>query len=293
MRLFEVLLIMQMGICQYSFGQLSILNPSFSQADTCPVYIDEFELLTHWQSVTGASDFYDCNFTFLIDHPISDYNPGYGKYVGFDIKNDVLLTADSFGQNLNEPILPGQSITIGFNAQTVYGGAYKNDCAGISVYGIKDTISSLTAHNNASEYPTALVLGTTPIMTNWWWEFQSITFTASDTINALIFSPEIIASCKQYFFLDEISIMQNSLTINETSNHAIQMFPNPCRNIMFMSSSLDLKGNMFSVYSVAGHLIQNGVLEHNYLNTKEFESGTYFINIKTDEKTVTTRFIKE
>ena len=292
MKALQIFLIFQMVAFSWSFSQLSVSNGNFSQASDCPVFVDEFDLLLDWQKLTGEPDFYDCDFTFLIDFAVSDHDPGYGKYVGIKMEDDSLSTADAFGQNLNETILPNESVTLSFTAQTVHAGAYKGDCAGIALYGFEDALTDTLGLNNISESQTAVELGSTAIIDEGFWRRKSITFTALDTINALAFSPEIVSGCRQYFFIDEVSITRNYASLSESAMPNLQVFPNPCQDKISLSSPMPLKGHSYTLYALEGSIVQSGVIVDDFLPVDTLEPGTYLLSVKSPSGIFNTSFVK-
>lgn len=281
------------SVYNWSFSQLTIANGSFSTADSCPITIDEFGLLTDWIQLTGSPDFYDCDFTFWADYPLTDYDSGEIKYVGFSSEGDSLQNADAFGQNLNESILPGQEVELYFIAQTTYGGLYKNDCAGIALFGMKDTLSDFSGYYNVAEHPLTIELGSTEIYDHWWWELDTISFIAPDTINALIFSPQMVNGCRQYFFIDEVRIDNNTLHAETSLAPELVIFPNPALDRIYLKNIGSFDGISFHIYAIDGKLIKTGFLNDNSITVEDLENGTYLLELITPEGLKAFKFVKE
>lgn len=287
-----LLLLIHLSFYNGAWSQLTLLNWDFSLADTCPVFVDEFDLLDDWVAVTGAPDFYDCDFTFLIDHPVSDYDPGVGKYVGIKVENDSLQTADSFGQTLSQPILPGTPVEIRFTSQTVYGGAYKNDCAGVALWGVEAPDLVTTELNNISELEGGFELGVTDVYTHWSWTWDTLYFIAPDTINALVFSPQLVPGCRQYFFIDQI-LIESTVGVKELEEKKVKLFPVPAKDQINIDFPSSIQGSPFSIYSISGNLVSTGVLADNSIDISNLPKGSYFIRIETEKEMIHAKFIVE
>ena len=95
--------------------------------------------------------------------------------------------------------------------------------------------------------------------------------------------------------------IDNQTTVLENIEHAINIFPNPAKDEVIITHDFDdfknLKGNL---YDSKGRLI-DVILGENFqsatnnikLDVSTLSNGTYFINIQSDNKTVTQSFIKE
>ena len=291
MRPLVLLFLLQLFGNGFVSAQVVIQNHDFQLSDSCPVASDQFEKLSVWKQVTGNPDFFDCDYTFQIDFPLTDYDPGQQNYVGIKVEDDSLQSADSFGQNLNEPILPGEFVSMTIVGQTVYGGAYSGDCAGISVYGLKDSLGSNLPYNNIGELPNVELLGSTAIYEDFWWDLRGISFTAVDTINAIILSPQLIDGCKEYFFIDRIHL-SNQVGMSEEQLARFQIYPNPVGSTMSIQSSEELVGLPYKVVSITGRVVQSGSLTES-IDVSKIDSGVYFLRVKTQNGEVDQRFIKD
>jgi hypothetical protein len=96
-----------------------------------------------------------------------------------------------------------------------------------------------------------------------------------------------------------LALYQNSpscpnVTGIETSlNNKISVFPNPSNNTITFQFTNDNSG-LVTLYSLDGmQILKANILNNETLNIERLSSGIYLLNIKTDTKTETIKFIKE
>lgn len=273
----------------FTSAQVVIQDPNFEVADSCVTYLDQFHVLTHWEKITGEPDYFDCDFTFIIDHPHSDHNDHVGNFVGLKLDDDSLMTADAFGQNLNE-VIPYQSyVEVAFIAQGPYGGMYSGACAGMTLYGLSDSIQVDSSYANIGENPNAIVMGTTDHYDFFWWKRDTISFTTTLPISALVFSPEIVPGCKQYIYIDQITISVAPIPDPEPSE--LQIYPNPVSAELKLVGPTKYFGSDFVIISENGELVKKGKLSQS-IDVSSFAQGTYFLRISREDETIEMSFVK-
>lgn len=82
--------------------------------------------------------------------------------------------------------------------------------------------------------------------------------------------------------------------VNEIYNSvSVNIYPNPAKDIITISSKLSLKNAKLNIYSVSGKLVKTGIISnHNEINVSNLQNGSYFIKIYTKEGVLVSKFIK-
>lgn len=273
----------------FSSAQVVIQDPDFEVADSCVTYLDQFHVLSNWEKITGEPDYFDCDFTFIIDYPHSDYDDHIGNFVGMKLDDDSLMSADAFGQNLNETIPYQSFVEVEFIAQGPYGGMYNGACAGMTLYGLYDSIQVDSSYANIGGNPNAIALGTTDPYDYFWWKRDTISFVTPFQISALVFSPELVPGCKQYIYIDQINISVAPIPNTEPSE--LQIYPNPVSSELNLVGPAKYFGSDFDIISENGELVKKGKLSQS-IDVSSFAQGTYFLRVSGVEKTMEMSFVK-
>ncbi|MEM5566038.1 T9SS type A sorting domain-containing protein [Psychroserpens sp. AS72] len=85
-----------------------------------------------------------------------------------------------------------------------------------------------------------------------------------------------------------------SIDDNEFYNSEISLFKNPVSNRLDISTSLNVLGSNYEIFSITGQRVTNGVLDSNSINVNQLQSGLYVLKVSTDENVFeTVKFIKE
>lgn len=178
--------------------------------------------------------------------------------------NFLNYEADSNKINsINDILLYDDNLILGGNFNSVHAGTYG-----------RNLIKYDLIHN----YSNALAYFDEPVnaMVNWQGSlYLGGSFTANlDTLNLS--------------HLAKTDLTVDILTVNESKN--IQIFPNPVDDI------LNIKGLdssfKYKIYSLSGKLINAGISSNHKIELGEMVSGTYILNLKTEEKTYSLRFVK-
>ena len=86
------------------------------------------------------------------------------------------------------------------------------------------------------------------------------------------------------YFGEALSIDENVLAIK--SNF---IYPNPAKDSIYITNSSALIGKEYKIYNNLGQLVNEGVMDFNYVSIKNLEIGYYFISIHENSY----KFIKE
>jgi hypothetical protein len=77
-------------------------------------------------------------------------------------------------------------------------------------------------------------------------------------------------------------------SINENKTHSIRVYPNPTNETLRINYSRTLDHLFYSIYSINGKLVQEGILKNNEIQIKHLLSGIYLLSIN---HTLNTKFV--
>jgi hypothetical protein len=90
---------------------------------------------------------------------------------------------------------------------------------------------------------------------------------------------------------DQSILVDPCLTINENDQFGLSIFPNPTKNELNIVFEGDFN---YEILDARGRLVNNGSGSNEVvLNTTDYETGVYFVTIKNESNTVTTRVVKQ
>lgn len=97
------------------------------------------------------------------------------------------------------------------------------------------------------------------------------------------------------FYFDDFQVhilTEEAMSVSELSKNEIQIYPNPVKNELFISSEEELIS--YKIYDHSGRLIRNSVFESGLkrVNVQAIEKGNYIIEIKTAKGNFRKKFIK-
>lgn len=92
--------------------------------------------------------------------------------------------------------------------------------------------------------------------------------------------------------IDTFSVDRATLAVSEVTNKksSLSLFPNPATD--FVSFKTDSKINSVSVVDLTGRNV-NVKFENNKVDVRNLSSGTYILNIKTEDGILTEKFVKK
>ncbi|HFS66753.1 MAG TPA: T9SS type A sorting domain-containing protein, partial [Flavobacteriia bacterium] len=99
------------------------------------------------------------------------------------------------------------------------------------------------------------------------------------------------------FYFDELTVqkLQNtSASINENTNEAILIYPNPSSDYVTIKCNLEEKFSIFLTDISGKHIInKKEFIDNKVLNIKNLNKGIYFITITTKNNIKTFKLIKK
>ena len=85
----------------------------------------------------------------------------------------------------------------------------------------------------------------------------------------------------------------NTIGVNEnTLINSVKIYPNPVKNKLFIKNDDNIKIKAIKIYSILGKLTLNIKPENNQINLSNLNKGTWFLNIETENKTITKKIVK-
>jgi len=105
-------------------------------------------------------------------------------------------------------------------------------------------------------------------------------------------------NCAVYYYIDDVSVvLDDDSGLDESLIAAnIKMFPNPAKEVLRIEMQTNFNGSI-QIRDALGKEIFNANLQNNITNftidTKDFESGLYFISFRNERGAVNKKFIKQ
>jgi hypothetical protein len=271
-----------------SKGQNFILNPDFELFSQCPVDFDEVFKCNNWISVVSSPDYYDCSFTSSSAYPSSTNAYSGTGFMGF-AAYDANGSSEAIGQNLSQPLLPGLNYSLSFACKKTDGGSWSSSCGGMAVYGFKQGMPSDALGIHISQVAGAVMLGTTPVITNVSWELFKLDFSPMDTIHQIAFTVEHVPNCFECLFLDSINLSSDSTTgIDQSTNASDGLYvsPNPASDYVFVKCN-SFRILFVTLENLVGEKLLSKELMSNEgdLSLKDLAPGLYLIMIELENET--------
>jgi len=105
-------------------------------------------------------------------------------------------------------------------------------------------------------------------------------------------------NCAVYYYIDDVSVdLDDDSGLDESLIAAnIKMFPNPAKEVLRIEMQTNFNGSI-QIRDALGKEIYYANLQNNISNftidTKDFESGLYFISFRNEKGEVNKKFVKE
>ena len=73
-------------------------------------------------------------------------------------------------------------------------------------------------------------------------------------------------------------------TIDEHTNNSPLIFPNPSKDIFFITCDCELQNKRYTITDISGKIIKQGLFIHSeiMLNLSEIQRGVYFLTIENN-----------
>ena len=305
-----------------SNAQNLVLNPSFENTIPCWIFINlgTWQMqCTNWYSASGGSPDY---FSETYDQmcyalPVPQSTAGYQyartgvAYVGLapfftTIFPSYVNRREYIGGILSDTLKQGHEYCISFYVSVADGMKYVID--GMGLYLSVDSAVDYTINTNLSFIPQISNPSGNIIYDTLNWVQISGTYIANggekyltignfnDDINTLVDSTSGTLM-GAYLFIDDVSVVDCTVGINEIENHQLQFFisPNPVDYELrikyeFTNATLEITnvlGNVVLIESVKSD-------EKNIkINVSNFSKGVYFVKVFNDKGVTVKKFVKE
>jgi len=114
-----------------------------------------------------------------------------------------------------------------------------------------------------------------------------------DQINMLTLNAPVPEHLVYYLSQDSIPPMTEpfATALQDASNQDISLFPNPSESYIAIKG-LDNHHYRFKIYDVFGKLVQENTLNNQFINTSMLVSGSYILELVTDNSTIVKKFLK-
>ena len=301
-----------------SKGQNLVLNPSFEDTITCPIGTWAMQCRYWYSASVGSPDYFSeqpdifCSTSYVPQNQVGFQYARTGiAYVG--LGPFVSTTFPSFanrreyiGGGLSDTLKHGHEYCVSFYVSVAEEFKYVVD--GIGLYLSVDSAVDYTINTNLSFVPQISNLAGNIIYDTLNWVQISGTYIANggekyltignfnDDINTLVDSTSGTLM-GAYLFIDDVSVVDCTVGINEIENHQLQFFisPNPVDYELrikyeFTNATLEITnvlGNVVLIESVKSD-------EKNIkINVSDFAKGVYFVKVFNDKGVTVKKFVKE
>ena len=94
-------------------------------------------------------------------------------------------------------------------------------------------------------------------------------------------------------FINSPEIFQGYVSVSENKELKFNVYPNPASDYLVVEG-IGYKKLNFSIFNIVGQSVKTGKLENNTskISIPNLNSGIYFIQLKTEDKSETIKFIK-
>lgn len=265
------------------FGQNIINNPDFEINTSYPVSSGQIEKCQFWDGLVYTPDFYYSGY----------FNPVYPEYggpksgnafIGLGTDNNDPGGGEAIGQDVSSFNIPvGAIIDFGFYAkQDTW---FVGSCVGIEIYGFENPQTSLSGINYLGDYPDAVLLWSSSIITDTTWQYFDGAITSPISLSYFAISVSSTANCNQYVYVDSLFAKVEDLGIFSTSiEKQWHAFPNPAGDFVTIefTNEINFESCDFVVYNLLGEefLLDYKILENRLiLNLTELPSGLFFFRL--------------
>lgn len=125
------------------------------------------------------------------------------------------------------------------------------------------------------------------------WVTNTFSFTATTTEVVIYVRSNFSVDGDTEVFYDNISLQQDATaSADDFLNSSLKVYPNPAKDMVFISGIDNSKISNISVYDVLGKAVINqNALVDNRLNIQSLKSGMYFLKISAQNATVTKKLV--
>ena len=310
------LLILFVFISLSGYSQNLVLNPSFEDTLTIPCSLQVFPQLhcSFWFMPTnGSVDYYSTDYCGGSNVPTNVWGFQYARtgnsYCGLCTFGSINFpnSREYLEGQLIDTLKQGHTYCVSFYVVNTNNGVYYTE--NIGIYFSND---SLIDYNSSSNLPVIpQVVNTSGIIydtLNWiqingtdvagGGEFITIGNFNNDVNTSLDSNTNInLAFAVAYYYIDDVSVVDCTVGINELENYQLQFFisPNPVDYELrikyeFTNATLeitDVLGNVMLVENV------NPKEKNITINVSNFAKGVYFVKVFSDKGIAVKKFIKE
>lgn len=310
-----VFLLFSLFTGQLVYSQNLILNPSFEDTLTCPTIFQPLSYLrpVNWICPTaGSSDYFNTDTTCIWGGGVPHNIYGFQFPRSFNAHCGFLAYAGPPNQNAREYITGTLSDTL--MANYIYCVSFYVSAPNNCKYSTDDLGAYLSVDTASfTDYSTpGILLNLIPQIQN-----NSSNF-LSDTLNWMLVSDTFVAQGGEkfitignfkndlntsfdtlqsavypysYYFIDDVSVIECSVGLEEIPDTEIQLYPNPAINELQIVTSL--KNYSYEIVDLTGRVILKGDAEgdQNMINISKLTSGNYFFKQQSERNMQTKKFV--
>ncbi len=200
------------------YSQNILINGDFETFSTLPTTQGQIVNATPWQNVVLSSDYMNTTYAGWTPNIGGAYS-GTG-FAGFATYGNSNGSAEAIGQSISgNPLLPNVQYNIKAYAKMTSApaggfGNYTDICGGLTLYGFTSQPVIGTAGIHTNSLPGATLLWNSDSVYSTAWNLFEGCFQSPATINYLVVTLENIPGCRQYVFVDSLSLTTSNLVVD-------------------------------------------------------------------------------
>ena len=306
-------ILMCFAVCEVN-GQVNLVpNGSFEEYSQCPGEVGELELVNHWTSFRGSSDYFNTCANSFASVPCNRFgcqDPATGNgYAGvYTFYPNTPIYREIIGTQLREVLTIGQAYYVSFKASPGYG-AYFDTKWFSNKLGLKFSMNEYDINNPAPIDNFAHIYSDDIISDTLIWTTVSGYFVADtsyayimlgnffDNMNTDTLTNDIV-NYASYYYIDDVCVTTNyegcnfTNNIEETTISNVTVYPIPAINTLYISYSA-VSNPDISIFDIMGRNILADIMYSNDLvsiDVSKLVPGTYLLNIKDNLITISKKF---
>src|SRR5690554_2653194 len=95
------------------------------------------------------------------------------------------------------------------------------------------------------------------------------------------------------FMVDDFSVTTATASINDTIASSFSVYPNPAKDVLNISNSVGTEINALTIVDINGRTVKQINSNVSQINISDLNAGVYFVNINSNEGSLTTKIVKQ
>lgn len=127
--------------------------------------------------------------------------------------------------------------------------------------------------------------------------YQEFTFDLDDYAEQTVYIAIQCVSNDQFgFFVDDFVVTAETVSVNSPLAGSFSVYPNPAKDVLNISNSISAEISSVTIADVNGRIVKqfeaNGAVD-SQINIADLNAGVYFVNINSNEGSLTKKIVKQ